>query len=235
MIVRSGNAASFLVEFPSGPPDGNVSWRLLGEAGDEITGGSLPVPSGSVSVTLTIPGINNTILTLGVLTAYRDLEWDYTVDGVVVNGEQRYSIEARVPYGVTPEGVRSKLGVNDHEIPDGEIRLVEAYLSFTSLVNPLLLAAATDHIALRNAIEAMAALALVPSLPVRLALKEASGTDSFQRDKLNLAELYVALQGNIADGLLAVDPNYDPMFGFGDLFILAPPGTDAFTGAEGSR
>lgn len=230
MIVRSGNAASFLVEFPSGPPDGNVSWRLLGETGAQIAAGSLPITLGAVSLNITTNGAQNT-LDLGAMSGYRDLEWNYTVDGTVVNGEIRYSIETRVPYGVSIDGVRAKLGVRPHEIPDNEVHLVEAYLSFNGVAAPLLLSSTTDTLAIRNAIEATAALALIPSLRIRLALKEASGTDSFQRDKLDLEALAGSLYSYITTGLLALDPNYDALFGYGDLFILAPPGTDAFTGA----
>lgn len=230
MIVRSGNAASFLVEFPSGHPDGDIDWELLGENGASIATGSVVVPVDAVSVTITVDALNNT-LTGGALASYRDLTWSYTVGGSVINGEQRYDIEARVPFGVSPDGVRRLLGVDRHDLPDDQIALIPAYDAFSELTNNVPITVnSTDSLKVRFAIEALAALILVPTMKVRVAIKEQSGNDSFQRDKIDWDALAAALQQVVDEGVIIINPTYDPT-NTDALFILASPTDEPFPGA----
>lgn len=233
MKLRSGNAASVLVEFPSGAPDGNLNWTLLGPDGTTITAGAVTVPSNAVSQIITVPAQFNTT-DVGELASFRDLTWTYSKGGAVINGEQRYSLEARVPYGASNDGVRTKLGVDPHDLPDSEISLVQAFYNFADTVGGSefteLATTPGESLRLRNALEALAALALIPSMQVRIASKESSGTDTFHRQTIDWAALAVDLQAQVTSGITVILPTLDETAGFGAIFILAGPDTDAITG-----
>lgn len=235
MIVRSGNAASFLVEFPLGVPDGNLTWKVLAEDGTELANDSVVVPVDATSINLVIPAIHNT-LAVGELTGFRDVSWTYTVGGVVINGEARYTLEGRVPFGASADGVRTKLGADSLDVPDTDISLVRAYLLLEETVGAVPLAATAltatglDTIRLRDTVEALAALEIMPTMPQRIALKESSGTDTYQRDKIDWDRLAASLQDIVSAGILVVVPTFDFAAGAGAIFILAGPEADAITG-----
>lgn len=236
MILRSGNAASFLVEFPSGSPDGSLNWRLLGPDGSLLTQGTEIVAPSAVSATIIVPTEFNT-LPDGELTSYRDLLWSYDLNGELYNDERRYTLEGRVPYGVTYDGVRTKLGVAKHDLPDEEIGLVKAYYDFATLLSPNSYPSSIDgasSLRVRDAIEATAALSLIPTMQVRIANKESSGTDTFQRQKIDWVALADHLAGIVTGGLLVIVPTFDPLAGVGAIFILAAPAVDSFTGEGAS-
>jgi hypothetical protein len=234
MIHRNGTTISTLVQFPSGLPDGSVAWAVFDEDGLQIDNGSFDPPAGAVSAHIVVPSAAN-LLAPGNLLGFRDLVWSYMVGSEVVNGDARYILEARPPYGPTPDGVRYKLGVEPHELPDEEISLVRAYYQLlASAGNPDLTgftATEPQRLALADAIEAVAALNVVPTLQVRIATKESSGTDTFQRQTIDWAYLADSLRAIISAGIIILDPAFDPFEGFGDLFLLATPAVDPITGA----
>jgi hypothetical protein len=228
MIVRSGTAASLLIEFPSGAPDGNISWSVINESGVPLATGTLTPAVGAVSTYLNIPAVHNT-LSGSVLSGFRDVAWSYTSGGVTINDERRYTVEARIPFGVTYEGVRQKLGVDHLDLPNNEIDLVGAYYRFEELTGVTILAADDRAMRLiRDAIEALAALQVIPTMVTRVNLKEASGTDSIQRDKQDWQALAAQLQGYVDAGILILVPTYDPFAAAGELFVLAPPSDNPF-------
>lgn len=223
MIVRGATAASFPVLFASGHPDANVSWTLSGPLG--ILGqGEYPVTSDDVSVVLQTTPAQNT-LAGGELFSYRDLAWTYTVGGVIESGEIRYTVEARLPIGVSFDGVRRKLGVEPTDLPDADISLVKAYLKFKSN-GPL-----PNTFVIIDAVEAQAALDVLPSMTVRVAAAEESGTDKYKRQTIDWNAIANGLGDMVGAGQAELDPLYDPTLTFGSLLILAGPTTDAFTGA----
>lgn len=130
MIVRAGTALSLPVLFSSGMPDGDVTYKVFNPSGEVLGTGTGVVPDGAVSTVLQIPSERNA-LPAGMLLSYRDVEWTYTVGGSVVYGETRYSLEARLPFGVSNDGVRAKLGVDKNDLPDSDISLAKAYLAFS--------------------------------------------------------------------------------------------------------
>lgn len=233
MIYRSETALSFLVEFPSGVPDGNVVWTLRDEAGTTTDTGTITPAVGSVSTTVLVPANKNTLGT-GIFIGYRDLSWTFSVAGQQVNNEIRYSLEARTPWGASGDGVRRKLGVEKHELPDEEVSLITAYYDLVMLMGDpdlsVYVPTPRERLRLGNAIEAIAAMTALPTLQVRLASKESSGTDTFQRQKVDWELLALGLRDLIHDGILVVDPAFDPTGGFGALLVLARPATDAITG-----
>lgn len=229
MILRANNPISFLIEFPSGHPDGNIVWNLYDPEGTILTTGLITPAADAASAVIVVPGQFNS-LDIGSLNSYRDVSWTYAVSGMIVSDERRYVIEGRVPYGASIAGVRTKLGIDDPiDLPEDEVSMVTAYMNFVgdrdmSLISPA-------SLRMRDAIEATAALALLPSLMVRLAKKEDSGTSSFTRSDVDWAALAAALSDIITAAELEIDPLFDPLVGFGAIFILAGPETDAFTGA----
>lgn len=230
MIVRSGTGFTASIYFDNGNPDDVISYRLLDPSGTQLASGAVPVPDDAVSINLSIPGELNLVPAPGVVS-YRDLEWSYTVDGVIQNGETRYTLEIRLPFGVSADGVRAKLGVSKDDLPDGDIPLARAYLSFRSVVGEDLLAAmAFDTVAVTDAIEAQAALSLIPTMSVRVAASEDSGTNAFKRQKIDWDAVAAGLAATIDAGYLTVLPTYNPTAAFGDLFITVTPATDAITG-----
>ncbi len=215
--------------FASGHPDANLDWKLYGPSGI-LASGPVVVAPDAVSINLQVAAENNTV-PQGYLLDYRDLTWTYTVDGAVVNGEIRYNLEARLPLAVSVDGVRRKLGVDPIDLPDGDISLVKAYLSFAAGVNADALAASLQNYVVAEAIEATAALALIPTMPMRVAASEESGTDKFKRQTIDWQAVAIALNDIVLKGVLIVDPLHDETVTFGSLLILAGPTTDAFTGA----
>jgi hypothetical protein len=235
MIVRSGLAISIPVLFSFGLPDGNVSWHLYDSVGTELSSGTVAVPNNSVSINLLIAAALNT-LAPGTLFASRDFTWSYTVGGAVINGEQRYDVEARPPFGASSDGVRAKLGVGAVDLPDVDISLIRAYFAFEELATSDAILAASDgganDLAMRDAIEATAALALIPTMSVRVANSEDSGTNKFKRQDIDWDAVALALAAIISTGILVALPSYDPLAGAGALFMLARPTTDAITGSN---
>jgi hypothetical protein len=233
VIVRSGLALSIPVFFSSGHPDGPVAWRLYDATGTQLADGTVSVPLEAVSMNLPIAAEHNT-LPGGELFNSRDFEWAYTVNGAIVNGSQRYSIETRPPYGASNDGVRAKLGVEKKDLPDGDISLISAFISFRDDVTAPLLAAATSDAALlavRDAIEAQAALNLIPTMAVRVAVQEDSGTNAYKRQAVDWGAIAESLSTIVYNGILAVNPTYDPA-PTGVLFILATPAVDPITGGS---
>lgn len=235
MTLLSGSSFSYPILFPAGTPAGNISWSLSGPSGI-LTSGSIDPPDNSVSSTITVSGTYNT-LTIGAYQSYRDLTWNYTdADGVVHSGNVRYILDALLPYGVSPDGVRNKLGVDSVEISDEEIELTKGFLSFRNRVTSILFDAyvsdeSLNDILVRDAIEAYTALRMIPTMRVRIANKESSGTDTYQREKINWEALGASLEATLLEGLLVFTPTLDATANFDSLFVLAPPSLDGFTGA----
>lgn len=233
MILRNGLALSVPVEFVHGFPDGNVTWRLLDATGAELATGAVTPAVGSVSIDIAVPATNNT-LDVGDLFAVRDLDWSYNVAGAPFYDTLRYTIEARTPLGASPSGVRTKLGVGKVELPDSEISLMRAYLWFLETATQDNINAATDggyaEMAMRDAIEARAAFDLLPTMPVRIAKLEDSGTNKFQRQDVDWEAVRAELLSVINDALTIIVPNFDPLINAGGLFITASPSVDPFSG-----
>ncbi|WP_156930373.1 hypothetical protein [Sphingomonas jaspsi] len=215
---------SQLVEFDQGFPDGDILWSLLDARGLTVASGSVTPAADSVSAIIFVSGDDNTIEP-GLLASPRELAWVYTAGGMVVNGRRRYRLEAFLPLGLSEDGVRRKLGVEPHELGDEAIDLVGAYGRFRETVGAdnltaVELAGGHDALLVCDAIEAFAAISLIPSLQVSLAAKEASGTNQFQRATINWQLIRAQLEGYISDGTLAAAPELDPTLNTGALLVV---------------
>jgi hypothetical protein len=217
--MRAGQALTQLVEFTDGFPDGNITWELLNGTGSQVTNGTVtPAPS-AVSSVIAVAAVDNGIIEAGALSEPRELHWSYTVAGLLKSGRLRYRLDAFLPLGVSEGGVRNKLGLETHELEDEAIDLVGAYSRFRDQVTAAALDAAAGSAALkaRDAIEATAAIGQIPALQVKLAAKQSSGTDQFQREKIDWNMIRGQLDQYIAEGIAAVNPELDLAGSFGSL------------------
>jgi hypothetical protein len=232
MIVRDGTTFNLVVPFPTGRPN-TVTWAVRDGAG--VIGNGTITPA--VDAVSTVIQVSSALNTLDVGTSFepRDVEWSYTLGGVTTNGEARYIVEARLPVGISADGVRAKLAASPVELPDGDISLVRAFLIFRDRVTSDVLDAAYDgalaDIAIRDAVEAIAAKALLPTMPIRIASAEESGTNKFKRQAIDWEAIGASLDDLINQGFSAVIEGFDPTTDFGTIFLLATPATDAITGA----
>jgi hypothetical protein len=215
--MRAGEALTQLVEFTDGAPDGDIAWQLLDGTGAKRAEGSVTPEAGSASAVIGVSGDYNDIEP-DVLASPRELQWSYTVAGVIRRGRLRYRLEIYLPFGISEDGVRRKLGLETHELEDESIDLVDAYSRFRETVGVDALAATAGDAALRagHAIEAMCAIGLIPSLQIKLAAKQSSGTDQFQRSRIDWEMVRAELEAFVTDGIAAVS---ETTATFGSLLI----------------
>lgn len=226
--MRAFDELTHLVQFSSGHPAGDLAWTLLNGIGSTVATGSVSPVEDAVSAIITINGDDNG-LDVDQLSTSRELRWTYEVDGIVVIDSFRYRVEAFLPFGVSPEGVRRKLGLETHEITDDEVNLTIAYGEFQALVGENALEAMADEsgyaeLVIANAIEALAALRLLPSLQIRVAKKESSGTNQFERQTVDWDALRASLEQAVEAGALIIAPELDPTLNLGAIFVTVVRG-----------
>lgn len=228
--MRSGRAFTQLIEFTHGNPTTAINWAVSDIFGDTLDSGDFVPDTGAVSAILTVSGASN-LLTAPALVGGRELVWSYFVDGVAYGGEARYTLEAPVPFPVTPQGVRDKLGAEAHELSDDAIPLMDAYLELanTLAIDDYLEGTSREIRLITNALEAMAGLAVLPTLQLRLAASEDSGTNAYARfSKVD----WDSLEGHLRGYLAAVSTELGVAVAAGTgLFTTAGPSVDPITGA----
>ena len=141
---------------------------------------------------------------------YRELSWSYLSGGATVSGSARWTLEGAIPFGAREDGVRQKLGLdNSADLPDSEIPLMKGYLKFQSLMGASALTAletTTDYnqVLIIDAIEASAALYLLPTLQIRVAKTETSGTNTYTRQNIDWEMLEARLQSYVSEAVETV-------------------------------
>lgn len=232
--MRSGLPLSHVVPFPSGAPDGDVTWSVINGAGTIVVTDTITPQAGDVSATIVVPVISNT-LPEGTLYEVRDLVWFYTTGGMTVSDEFRFTLEGRVPFGARPDGVRNKLGVSRDDLSDDEIELMKAFLWFENDVGAERLDALSagtpvQQLIVANGIEAWAALSILPTLQVRIAASESSGTNEYARGKIDWASIEAELDRFVDAARVLIDPTYDDVGLEGSLFVVATRDNELFPG-----
>ena len=225
-----------IVEFASGAPTGAFSYSLYDDEGNIVDGIEDIVVSlgiGTISARIDIPAISNTVSK--PLFETRTITWTYPTASGTVNGSISYVIQKAIPFPATPEGVRQLLGVTDAEIPDDRIDLLGAYLKFrepfsdpdTSLV-PFYISGDEDAYKITRAIEALAALEVLPTLQIALASRFDSGTNSYERwNKIDWDGIAEKLMGYVQAAIVIVEPTLE--FAISPIFVLSTR-TDPLTG-----
>lgn len=183
--MKSGVAHTVTVPLDQGFPDGAVSWVLVGVASGTVT------PSvGAVSINIQITPLNNT-LGVGEMLGFRELQWSYAVSAIAISGYARWTLEGSIPFGVSEAGVRKKLGIDtEADLSDADINLIHAYLNLQNDVGASALTAqetgtSFNKLTVIDAIEALAALELLPTMQIRVAKSENSGTNAYTRQNID--------------------------------------------------
>jgi hypothetical protein len=234
-MVWAGSPFARLIEFGTGSPVGAISYQVLGNDGSAVHSGSVTPEAGAVSQLLVIDAAHNTVSK--PLFEMRTLTWNYTTATGVVSDRVTYRVDRSLPFTVSAEGVRTKLGVSEHELPDEDVDLVKGYAEFqTRAPADALATAATsgdrDALLCVDAIEALAALAILPSLQLRATQRESSGTNEYSRfGGIDWDKLQLGLSGLVAIALDALDPVFGQNELGGFIFGTAPRSPDAITGA----
>ncbi len=234
-MIQENTPLPYLVEFSTGTPTGVFSYSLIDGEGnpvDGITNVEITPSNGMLSVMITIPATANQLTK--PLFERRTLTWVYPTSNGIMSGSYSYQIQKAVPFPCTPEGVRLKLGISPDEIPDSSIDLLSAYLQFDELFVDGISAYINtgDSLALKitNAIEAVAALNLLPSLQLAIAKRLTSGTNEYERwAKVDWDIIRGTLESIVYNTTVLIDPQQ--VYVGSAIFTLAVRSPDAFTGA----
>jgi hypothetical protein len=229
-VVWTGEPFARLVEFSTGAPTGALVYSLTDDAGTVVDSGSITINAGDVSNLIVIDGAHNTI---SGLFAGRTLAWHYTTATGLVTDRTTYRVDSVIPFPVSCDGSRDKLGVDNTELPDDLLDMLLAYSDISQLLDPTQAPAGSrTALLVTHAIEAQAVLRCLPILQVTLASRESSGTNSFQRyDTIDWNNLESYLYAYIARAQNEIAPTNDPTVGK-FLFQAIPPAIDAVTGAS---
>jgi hypothetical protein len=228
--MRAGQPCTRIIPFEAGLPDGDVTWALY-DGVTLVNSGTITPGPGAISVNVQISGADNALPT-GVLLGGRRLEWSYFSSAIAKTGEQGYDLEAPLPLGISPDGARRKLGLDSlHDLPDDQLPLVRAFLTFDNAAGAGVVAAVTDpyqQLLIRDAVEAMAALEVLPTLQVRIAQSETSGTNAYARADIDWSAIGEQLNSYVSAGLAVVVPDTGTTAIGGQLFLLSTPSVTLF-------
>lgn len=232
--MRAGLPLNHSISFASGSPDAGVSWQLRDTAGTVVQSATLTPVVGAVSATIDITALSNTLAS-GQLLGSRDLTWSYAISGATTNGSFRYQLEGAVPFFATEDGVRNMLGLGEVEdLSDEDIALLRGYLEFEQLVGAttlttFLTGTSYQMMMISEGIEAQAAIRLLPSLQVRVAKRETSGTNQYDRQEIDWGAIQATLAGKVNAAVAVVNPLLEvSRAASGSLLQLVTPSFDLF-------
>lgn len=232
-MIWAGSPFAHLIKFETGAPTGAIAYSLLANNGTTVLdSGNITPPAGSVSRLLTVSGAYNTVAT--DLFESRTLTYSYTTASGLVSNRIAYRVAKPIPFAVSVDGVRKKLGIEKHELADDSVDLVLAYaeLSNELTLTPYEAAGNRGNLLCIHAIEALAALQAMPTLQLAIAQSETSGTNEYKRFGLiNWDKLRADLLLHISRLRELIEPTTD---GLGDysVFTTAGRATDEITGAS---
>jgi hypothetical protein len=120
-------------------------------------------------------------------------------------------VELGVEHDATPDMVRSLMGLGELEVTDADIDLTAAYFEFRSKIDEaemdaLMLLTGSGPLKVSQAIAAECGLGLLAGLQLKLAIRESSGTNEFERQKIDWQALREALSSVVQTGLAAIQP-----------------------------
>mgnify|MGYP003576236132 FL=1 len=233
-MVWAGSPFAHRIEFSIGLPTGAVAYQLLGNDRSLIIDEELTPAADELSCLIVIDGVNNTCDK--PLFENRTLVYHYTTGEGLVSDQIMYRVQRPIPFAPSVEGVRTKLGVEKHELADSDVDLVGAYAEFSALFDD---GALTEHetsgdrssILCTHAIEAIAGLQLIGALQLKLAQRESSGTNQYQRfPNTDWSLIESTLAAHVDRARAAIDPAFDGAGGTVTSFLTATR-PDAITGA----
>lgn len=232
--MQAGYPFAHELDFSTGLPTGAVVYSVLGNDNQPIAGFtsvSVTPPADAFSMMLLVPGEINTCNK--PLFEVRTLTWSYLTTSGLVTGRVRYRVERLIPFPVSEQGVRDKLGLEPTELEDSAIDLLMAYGSLSAKYDLTQYENGGNYNALIvvNAIEAQAALSALPSLQLAIAKAEDSGTNKYQR-------FSTIDWGMLADSLNSYIYTLQSLTGteiivpIGTVFVAVGRSTDPLTGND---
>lgn len=235
-MQREATPFTHIVEFASGAPTGAFSYSLYDSDGNIVNGLEdivVDIGIGAISARIDIAADANIVSK--PLFETRTITWTYPTGTGTENGSYRYVLQKDIPFPATPEGVRQLLGVTADETPDDRIDLLGAYLAFREPFTDPDAALAQyetsgdeNSYKITRAIEALAALEILPTLQISLAARLDSGTNSYQRwNKIDWEGMIERLNGYVQEALIIIDPLLG--FAISPIFLLSTR-TDPLTG-----
>lgn len=234
-MLEAGKKLRHLVQFSSGQPTSDLTYTLYNQDGDVVLSETTPIIDGQLSYTINIPAGSNTLTK--PLFEQMTLEWEYDTAIEAVTDSYSYVLHAAIGFPVSTDGVRNMLGVSVDEVPDNDINLFQGYLSFIQLVGEdadletYRASGDLNSFKVARSIEAATALALLPTLQLRLPKKYDSGTSSYERwTTIDWEGLYSEISSVLVAGaeVVTFDVELWPLI---DIFGLSDVGIDPITGA----
>lgn len=235
--VEPGSDAVITVQFrQQGEPflPTTPTWTLRGHSGAPVSGyiaQALTLPPTATSAQVTVPGAQNTIavdrrfeIRRVVVSALRvGVAWQTVIP---------YRVIPYLNYDATVDDVRSFFGLDEGELPNGDVDLFAAYIAVeeaatrTVFETALVSGDRRQHQA-NNAIIAQAALLAIPALRQRLLLRHTDGSINAQRTPINWEALEGHARAQLNAALDVVGNRLAPVFGG----FVAPALLDPITGA----
>lgn len=208
----AGAAVTITVPFardgePFVPSAGAASWTLRGQDGVVLTTGAL-TGIADTSAQVVIDAAQATI-TGGRIFEKRTLLVSAEHEGQPYRWAATYRIHAWLNLTADAGAVRSFIGCDESELPDGDIDLLGAYLKVvgkagqaavtTALASGTLLEAQAN-----TAVTAQAVLDVLPGLAQRLAKRETDGNRNIERFELDVVSMDLKARTALKDALEAV-------------------------------
>lgn len=189
------------------PDTGSVKLNLRDHEGTLlITNQTVTVGPGLTNVAILIAATHNT-LTVDQKFARRVAQITFTSGGQTYNIFRTYRVNAWLNHDVTPNTVRSLLGVNSNDLPDSAIDILKAYLqvelqlsNYALDINDKLITGDISAINTNKAIACVAALDCLASLRLGVSQQEDNGALSFSRfSDMDWDALEASIRGQLED------------------------------------
>jgi hypothetical protein len=172
------------------------------------------VAAGATSVTLKFVAASNT-LGVGIKSSRRLLLVNFTYNTQPFTIEIPYTIVPGVPTACSAKDVRDVLGATEVEVPDSIISLREAYWAVADDIdsetgeddlNESLTAGGRETTMANRAIVLKAALAIVPTMALRVTVSEEGEGKSFTRQRVDWNAVGARLSSEYTKALGIVNP-----------------------------
>lgn len=237
MWVETTKASSVTFELKVGndfvvpDPSTTAVFTVRNRAGATLHTETLVNPVGSTLTFITPSGVNT--LTGSNTNEIRLTSLTYVYEGVTFKLDNTYKVTQFLPLTVTPQTVRTLLGLSYEELEDEEVDLITAYYTLANGYGTTFTTAFTTEGYLgdqaNKAVCLQSAINLALSLPQRIAQKTDEEKASFQRaSKLDPYKLVNSLKVELAETIETLKT--ESVIGSAAVFSVSQP-TDPFTGA----
>lgn len=201
--------AQFLVDGQPRVPDADsVVYTLYGQLG-EVLASDVPVSTGPTTTAVKI--VTDPATDVRTLRfEKRTLVLSWTTGGAPFSQRIIYRLTAFLNHTVTPDQVRSYLGIAAKDLSDADIDIVSAYLEAEERLTAELLdiSLASGGLVEQRANDVilyLAVLRLMPSLQMRVAQEETNGTIGFKRPQIkSFEDLRATTEDRLQDAISTI-------------------------------